>query len=125
MLAKNCTLQDMNKALAKINLKFGGNVEFKKIETQGRAIRFTLTVLKSSGPGGRLSAEGRRIAAACWHIHGEFFDALLDINPQAVIVSRQARIFATDSGHYGNWQDVNIGSNYRPFYYSDACACKG
>lgn len=61
----------------------------------------------------------RRIASACWHVHGHFFDALYGVNKKAVIVSRGNKI----TNDYGNWEDTNIGSQMYPYYFSDACNC--
>lgn len=121
MIAKNCTVRDLNNALATVNEKFGGNIVFKKISPAGRHIRFTLTVKSSKGSGARLGAPNhagkqRRIAAACWHVHGEFFDAL---PPSALIVARGEKIHPGDP-----WKDSNIGSQYRPMYFSQACECE-
>ena len=125
MNATNVTIEQMEQALAAINKShFDGNVTFKRFpEPIGRKLRFTLTVRDSSKPGGRRSDSGRRICAACWHVHGEFFDALFAIEPEAVIASSGRDGLITSTADYGNWQDRNIGSMVRPFYYSDACEC--
>ncbi len=129
MIAKYCTCEDLQKALEVTNASFSGNIRFKDISQEGRRVRFTLTVVSSKGPGGRLgfpNSDGkqRHIAAACWHVHGTFFDALLDIAPGAVINTANAIVFKLPDGQtIGNWQDSNIGSQYRPLYYSEACEC--
>lgn len=132
MLVKNCTVTQLEEALTKVNKRFEDNVVWKQSpEYHGRQIRFTLTVKSSKGPGGRLSHTGRRVAAACWHVHGYFFDALLEIEPDAVIQTaspnRSAKfIYKDKSGMVvGNWFDWNIGSLYYPLMYSDACSCTG
>lgn len=126
MIAKNCTVQQLEQALVCTNEKYDGNIIFKRYpEMVGRRIRFTLTVLHSKGKGGRLgqqvNANGnhKHIAAACWHVHGDFFDALFDIAPDAEIVANRHVINARG----GNWSDRNIGSMMYPMYYSDACDC--
>jgi hypothetical protein len=45
--------------------------------------------------------KGKRSRNACWHVHGDFFDALFSINPHAVVWSRGERITKED----GNWKD--------------------
>lgn len=72
--------------------------------------------------GARISSSGRRIAAACWHVHGDFFDALLKIQPNAVIVTRGGPGAVIDKNG-GNWQDCNIGSRMSPMMFSEACEC--
>jgi hypothetical protein len=108
----------MEAALAIVNGKYAGNITWKRFD-DGRTINFTLTVKSSKAPGGRLGPSGRRVAAACWHVHGDFFDALFEVCPDAVIVSMGKKITKDE----GNWQDQNIGSAYLPFMYSEACDC--
>lgn len=124
MLAKNCTVGNLEDALMEVNKKFDGNIRFKKLDNTNRGIRFTLTVNSSKGKGGRLSVpyfdgKQKRVAAACWHVHGEFFDALFEIAPDAVIVAGEKKI--TQYG--GNWQDILMGSQMNPAYYSELCEC--
>lgn len=120
MIAKNCTVQDLEAALVEVNKRYGGNVIFKRTpEKVGRRYAFTLTVKSSKGKGGRLSHSGRRIAAACWHVHGHYFEALLSIAPEAEVVSAKSVI----NQRGGNWRDSNIGSQMYPMMYSEACDC--
>lgn len=118
MKAKNTNVMEMEKVLEVINRKYEGNIIWKRFD-DGKIINFTLTVKNSRNKGGRVSREGRSIAAACWHVHGDFFDALFEINPKAVIVSMGNKIDINS----GNWQDRNIGSMMHPFMYSESCEC--
>ena len=118
MKAKNTNNAAMEAALAIVNGKYAGNITWNRFDN-GRTINFTLTVKSSKAPGGRLGPSGRRVAAACWHVHGDFFDALFEVCPDAVIVSMGKKITKDE----GNWQDQNIGSAYLPFMYSEACDC--
>jgi hypothetical protein len=118
MKAKNTNKAAMEAALAIVNKKYDRNICWNRFD-DGKTINFTLTVLDSHQAGGRRSREGRRIAAACWHVHGDFFDALFEVCPDAVIVSMGKKI----TKEAGNWQDQNIGSAYLPFMYSEACDC--
>ena len=92
MIARECTVKDLRAALVSGNKKYKRNVEFNRApEAQGKGYRFTLRVKDSKKPGHRLGFENpstgkqRRMTSACWHVHGDFFDALLDINPDAII----------------------------------------
>lgn len=126
MKAKNTTISDLENALAIVNAKYAGNIRFKRLEQNGRGVNFTLTVNSSREPGHRrgfASFDGKppkRLASACWHAHGDFFDALFAVNPNAVIRSQGDKIITKEKG---NWQDWNIGSEYRPLYFSEACDC--
>jgi hypothetical protein len=119
-MTTNANIQQLNEALDAVNKDFADNIVFKRLEqiSSNRA-RFTLTVKNSREPGGRIGYEGRRVAAVCWHVHGQFFDSLLEINPEAVILAGKKKI----SAEGGNWQDWNIGSILKPMYCSEACDC--
>ena len=115
----NATEQQLNKALEMTNKTFAGNIRFKRIEKQGNKMVFTLTVNDSKKPGARRGYSGQRVAAACWHVHGEFFDNLLEVNKDAEI--RTA--IGTINMDGGNWIDKNIGSIMQPRMYSKMCDC--
>ncbi len=125
MKAYKVTTTDMENALRQVNVKYDGNVIWKRFEQNGSGVHFTLTVNRSTDKGGRLGqclttkGNRRHIAAACWHVHGDFFDALFDIQPDAYVRSMGRKITAQQ----GNWQDLNIGSQMNPLYYSEACDC--
>jgi len=130
MKAKNVTVYEMEKALEAINrLYFDNNVTFNRFDVNRNGINFTLKVKDSKKPGHRLgypdyeTGKQRRLASACWHVHGQFFDALIAVNPKAEIIStlRGQKVVINSEG--GNWQDSNIGSIVRPMYYSEACDC--
>lgn len=64
----NATINQLNKTLHFVNIKFDDNIRFKTLEQRTKnTISFTLTVKDSKKPGSRRSNNGRRIAAACWH----------------------------------------------------------
>jgi len=126
MYAKNCTMQDLEKALLVINEKYERNVCFRRMEMRGKRVLFTLKVKDSRKKGHRrgyylYNGQDRRyIPCACWHVHGDFFDALFQINPDAVILSGKQRI----DKYRGNWEDRNIGSQMYPYMFSEACDCE-
>lgn len=97
---------------------YSGNVYVKLRKDQrtrsGMIVR--LAVKDSRGPGSRKSREGRRIASACWHAFGHYLGALGD----AVVTV--PGYHGPASGH--GWRDRNIGSQYEPFMYSEACDCE-
>jgi len=132
MIAKNCTQEDLQAALVAVNSdhRYAGNIRFKTMETKGRRISFTLTVVSSTigtgkakvtAPGVSVSPDGkRRISAACWHVHGDFFDALFRVCPGSE-VSSLGKVITKDGG---NWQDWNKGSIMYPKMASSCCLCK-
>lgn len=133
MKALKTTTQEVQKALDIVNQKYNGNVEFKRFDNTSRSVSFTLKVKSSRGKGHRESFamvpyghQPRRMVAACWHVHGDFFDALLALNPAAVIRSLDLKIYKDAYGVVqGNWQDRNIGSQVHPIAHSIACECNG
>lgn len=127
MIAKNCTNADLQDALKAINTRYADNIRFKTLAPKGKGHTFTLTVIDSHKPGSRIGQSGKRISAACWHVHGHFFDALFEIAPTAKIHSSgslanplAARWITKDAG---NWQDWNYGSSFRPAMMSELCEC--
>ncbi len=115
----NASENELNKALELTNKEFEGNITFKRFERSGKQMNFTLTVKSRYEEGARRGYQGQRVAAACWHVHGTFFDHLLDVNPEAVIKTT----FATIDKIGGNWQDKQVGSLMNPCYYSEMCDC--
>ncbi len=114
----------MNRALAIVNQKYNGNIEFNRFSHEGNGFRFTLRVINSRLPGARLGFTGKHLINACWHVHGNFFDALLNIYGHAKIKTAKRTIEKTAEGQIiGNWEDWNIGSIMEPLYYSEACNC--
>lgn len=122
MKATHTTESAMLGALAEVNKKYDNNIIFNRFDRNGSGFNFTLRVVDSKKAGHRRGFTGRRLCSACWHVHGDYFDALLDISPEAVIISRGGPGAHIDK-HGGNWQDCNIGSQIRPLYFSEACDC--
>lgn len=119
----NARESSLQYALKKVNEKYDDNIIFNNFQFQGNRIRFTLRVVSSKGKGHRLGMlnEGkqRRLFYACWHVHGDFFEHLFDIEPEAYVWSRGNKI----TQYEGNWEDYNIGSFFNPLYMSSACDC--
>lgn len=140
MLAKNCTIEDLQKALDVINTaRYSDNIEFREIEQKNRnSIRFTLKCKDYTKPGyrvhtryddpfGKCVEKKRRSSAACWHVHGDFFDALFSVSPDARVKSGSLHHAGINKGWItkdeGNWIDTNIGTNLFPIYFSESCDC--
>lgn len=133
----NASRDELFAALEEVNKKYEGNITFKKIEPRGNKMQFTLTVNDSRGPGAKRNpvldweytadsmipkiVKWRRVSAACWHVHGDFFNALFEINPDAYVHSAVVgRITARE----GNWIDYQVGPNLFPYYASYCCNCE-
>lgn len=142
MKIKNVSYNELVAAIDAVNALFENNIVFKKIEPASRKTdkserdrwnaergtwTVTLTVKDSRKPGGRISPSGRRVSAACWHVYGEFVDALPEhaqYKGRSVVGRDQwGREKFTDEWKSpgAEWVDWNIGSLYSPLYYSEAC----
>ena len=121
MLIK-CTSEEIQNALDLTNDEFENNIIFKRFEFVGNTRdgreknRVTLTVKSSREKGGRIGQSGKRVAAACWHVHGTFFDNLPE--GTEIVIGSSKKYYSGDP-----WEDTNIGSLYNPLYYSEACDC--
>ena len=111
----NATIDQLKNALAEVNKKYSGNVSFETLEQKTKnRVSFTLRA-KSGLPGSRVSHSGRKLPKASWHVHGELFDTLFDIDPEIYILSMGKKI----TKYSGNWDDTNIGSMVNPVYFSE------
>ena len=125
MLIRNVTREEIETALGKTNEDFESNIVFKRLDPAGRTRQgeekhtVTLTVASSFQPGARRTHTGRRLAAACWHAHGNFMD-LLPETAEIVVNASGGRQVIRPGDPWNNW---NIGSQAQPMYYSEACDC--
>lgn len=131
MKIKNVSETELKEALAQTSALFDNNVDFNRFERHGKQFNVTLRVkngnVKHGSTRGAQLGNGylkgktfpRHTFNACWHVHGTFFERLLEINPNAVITT----MYATINKYGGNWVDRNIGSIMEPLLYSQACEC--
>lgn len=126
MYLKNGNQTDLQAALDAVNELYENNIEFKRIEPNGRRVLFTLRVKSGLNPGHRLGfhfnndGSRRKLASACWHVHGDFFEALFEVNPECEVTSS----IGTITKDYGNWQDKQVGSMMYPVMFSELCDCE-
>ena len=123
----NFSWEQLEAALEAVNLIYAGNVKLIRGTERPAWRRFTPRVNDSKGPGAKLFitwSHTRRSVAACWHVHGDFFDALWNL-PHA-----RTMAYYIESGRAGrmrgpcdNWQDFNIGAPIAPLLYSQSCEC--
>lgn len=126
MILSNCTKDDIDKALAKVNEEFDHNIRlnnYQQLSGTGLRHRVTLRVWDSHGSGAHLSKlmvsyghKVRHTISACWHVHGRFFDTL----PYDTRITTKGKPFMAGD----IWDDFNIGSVIYPVYASESCDCK-
>lgn len=116
----NATKNQLIEALNFVNQKFDENIKFKTLEQKTKnRMSFTLRVKNSSGPGAKIGYSGRKTIAACYHVHGYFFEYLFLKYSEVFIYSLGKKM----SNNSDNWQDKNIGSIMYPQMFSEACEC--
>lgn len=127
MLAKNVSSASVRRALAAANEFYDGNLRFAsgpKV-VAGGGVRFRLSVHSSSAAGARRGVKKKadgtpwRLAFACWHAYGRFFDALFADSPNADVTSKLGPV----NPKIG-WMDLAI-PGHEGLRYSDLCECKG
>jgi hypothetical protein len=138
---RKATREQIVLALENTNKVFDGNVAFNRFDVMGKNFAVTLKVKDSKKPGHRrgypeyedifnpcskITKPGRRMSSACWHVYGTFFDELLKVNSDIVIIS-SSRVYNTGKmtidKNGGNWEDYDVGSKIHPMYASEMCDC--
>jgi hypothetical protein len=129
---------------------FAGNLKANRAPEyyRGKAVRFTLRVKDCRAPGHRLGMphpwrdrngrgyKPRRMVAACYHAYGEVIRGLLDSGAEwvqtAPITLERYRSKGAKPLRWTRetWKDhadamayLNIGSDYSPFTFAEACEC--
>ena len=125
MKAKNVTKQQLLRALAQTNKEYKGNLKFHHLGPAGKGFNFRLTVCSAKQTGGRRDG-GRPIAAACWHAHRDFFFALFELAPDAIVASAKATYRGREDfvATFSSTGNENIGSVVAPLQYRAACKCE-
>lgn len=128
MQIRNVTENDLHYALLVLNKRYENNISFRRLEKRKTYFICTLRVKDSRGPGAKLGfsfrkdGERRRTPAACWHVHGHFFDLLLNLSPNAKIKALRKVIEKVDGKVIGNWEDISCSSQ-SGLVMSELCHC--
>ncbi len=111
----NATIQQLENALDVLQNEYNYPlVAFQNIEQKTSNRRqFTLKAV-SKERGARTSASGRNMPKASWHVHGYFFDILMNADKN-VFIRSAGNLITFDNG---NWTDWNVGSMYSPCMFS-------
>jgi len=124
MEIRNATQADIEHAIQRTTGHYRDNLRLTRLDRVGYktivAYRVRLGVIDSGSAGASINpTTGRRISAACWHAHGDFFTYLLIDVPDAEIRASGRAI----TRHGGNWVDYGRGSVYYPSVASEWCDC--
>jgi len=115
MKASYTSKEDLVKALEEVNKMYDGNICFlDESNLDKKPLSFRLWTKSYDGKGFKVNTRSyklgwtknaKRHPAACWHVHGHFFEELFEINPNAVIYSNGSKITAES----GNWIEQHAG----------------
>lgn len=126
MEIRGIDIPDVYTALDCANEQFARNLEFnRKPEFEGvRVIRLmcTLRAKDSSGPGARLSANGRKLVSCSYDAHYAFMEEIFLLNFDAKITTMYESYhgigeFYAKAGRVG---EINVGSQARPLKLRDS-----
>lgn len=129
MIIRNATAAQLYEAVDLTSKDYNSNVRFKNgpdpVNQKGTGHRLTLTVHASGKMGGRRSHSGRKVAAACWHVHRDFMRHLYRLAPDAVIQSALATYRGSEDfeNTFEATGDRNMGSAFEPCAVRNACEC--
>lgn len=121
MKAFHATEDQLHIALTKVNKLYENNIRLYEPRWAGSYLNFRLKVIQSGEIGSGMSPHSRQFrGAACWHVHGHFFDELFEVNPDCWVRANGKRI----DRQKGNWEDYDRGSQVDSLYASEACDCE-
>lgn len=115
------TETQLRKALQTVNKQRGYKLRFNRFDRKGKYVNFTIET-DSKIPGARKSHSGRNLPKASWHAHGFLFEEILKLNKESVIISKGTKKITINGG---NWEDSNIGSMFKPCYFSETSILSG
>ena len=108
------TKEQVLQAIEIVNNREGYQISLNRADQTGKWFNFTIKS-PSKVAGARISYTGRNLPRASWHAHGYIFEEIFALNPDAIIWSSGNKIDINK----GNLEDRNVGSIYRPCYFSE------
>jgi hypothetical protein len=121
----NCTVDDVNDAIEVANREHGYDLSFAYTSGNGSRFRGRFIPETSRSHGSRISPDGRRIKAACWHAHRDVLAVLFEIKPDAKVTTEMAKYHGREMfrAAFPATEYRNVGSACRPASYGDLCDC--
>lgn len=139
MIAKGWTYEQIEMAMVRTSVRYGNNIKLANKPEVSRTLRCTnlriKPIISSRRKDGsylagvliRPTPRGgmRSCGACCYHAYGYFIRTLFDINNSGLIKTREAKYMRLN-GFLESFPTVafhNIGSNWLPLQYDEACVC--
>lgn len=133
MIITGISTTELRDVVRKLNATdYANNIVVENAEalsSTGTRINVKLGTADSRKHGSRQASSGRHGKWLCWHGFRDVFRAVMDVNPDAVVRSRDA-IYRGKQGFentYPSTAERNVGSMVQPAYAPDLCvgACRG
>lgn len=91
MIITNASVNDINKAIKEINIKYENNLVPSTIINVSvyediLKLKVNLLVINLNKPGGRVCYTNRINPFSCFHAHFDFFNKLIEINSKTIIM---------------------------------------
>ena len=132
MIITNASVNDINKAIKEINIKYENNLVPSTIINVSvyediLKLKVNLLVINLNKPGGRVCYTNRINPFSCFHAHFDFFNKLIEINSKTIITVSEDWIIKRDPAEnkiIGNplVRDKSRIHRIRPSSY--ICNCK-
>lgn len=101
MIITNASVNDINKAIKEINIKYENNLVPSTIINVSvyediLKLKVNLLVINLNKPGGRVCYTNRINPFSCFHAHFDFFNKLIEINSKTIIMVSEDWIIKRD-----------------------------
>lgn len=131
MIIRNVFIVDIFNAVKEVNKKYDNNIttdsiiDYSAIDNLTTKYRVNLLVKDINKKGGRIGFINKVSKLACFHAHYDFFNILLDINKNAVILLYEDWIIKrTSAGKIiGNLDKPDKNRSHKPSPASFLCRC--
>lgn len=138
MLAKNITKYELEEVASKVSVGLpydpypsGGGLRVRFVPVRDEEFKKEHGYYKFQRQSAGAFNEDRKVWALCWHGYRDVFRASFKIAPAArfyTALAKRAGIKFYDAHNFESCFEetasINIGSQFRPVYASDACFCR-
>ena len=116
MKIKGLSLSQIRQCASKVG------VSIDNVKSKGNFFQFKVNLI---GEHYRKYKFDRKINAVCWHGFRNFMREVYKVDSQAIIVTGYAKYNDKDHFELTHYKTgvVNVGSQFKPLEFSDACRC--